>query len=215
MVVEAGKRGIKVLATTDHGPNMPGGPHIYHFHNLRALPKYIEGVRVLKGVEANIIDYDGNIDIPREVLEEMEFVIASFHQPCIKPMGIKETTRALVKCMENPLIHTIGHPEDSKYPFELTEIVKLSKYTKTLLEVNNSSLLPTTFRDGTREGIVKILEECGKEDVPVVFGSDSHHTSLVGNFDMCNKLVTEIDFPKELIINRDSRLFLDYIGSSL
>lgn len=212
MAHEAGKRGIKVLATTDHGPAMPGGPHIYHFHNLRALPAFIGGVRILKGAEVNIVDYKGEVDIHRELLDELEFCVASFHFPCLEPKGVKETTRALISCMENDNIHAIGHPEDIRYPFEIKEIVSLSKESKTPLEINNSSLLPTTFREGTREGIIKILEECGRQNAPVVFGSDSHHTSLVGVFDKCIDIAKEVGFPNSLILNKNSSNFLEYIG---
>lgn len=212
MLTKGKERGLKVIATTDHGPKMPGGPHIYHFYNLRALPKYFDGIRVLKGVEANIVNYRGAIDIPKQILNEMELVIASFHNPCIKSASIKKVTKALISVMKNKHVNVIGHPEDNRYPFDIKEIVKLSKESKTLLEINNSSLLPTTFRIGAKEGIVKILEECGKENVPVVLGSDSHHTSLIGVFDSALSLINEVGFPEELIINKNSKDFLNYIG---
>lgn len=46
--IEASKKGIELIAMTDHGPAMPGGPHIFHFGNLKVIPRYIHGVEVLK-----------------------------------------------------------------------------------------------------------------------------------------------------------------------
>ena len=59
-VQAAEKLGFEALATTDHGPSMPGAPHEYHFYNLLSLPKRIGNVRILRGIEANIIDRQGH-----------------------------------------------------------------------------------------------------------------------------------------------------------
>jgi putative hydrolase len=54
---------LEIIAMTDHSSGMPGGAHHYHFYNLRVLPQIINGVRVLKGVEANIMDFNGRLDV--------------------------------------------------------------------------------------------------------------------------------------------------------
>jgi putative hydrolase len=59
----AAKKGLEILGVTDHGPQTPGGPHVYYFYSLFALPDFLEGVRILRGVEANIIDGQGNLDL--------------------------------------------------------------------------------------------------------------------------------------------------------
>ena len=51
-------KGIKYLGISDHAPKMPGTAHIYHFHNLRVIPKHIDGVNVFVGAEVNILDFD-------------------------------------------------------------------------------------------------------------------------------------------------------------
>ncbi len=211
MAAAASDKDLKIMATTDHGPAMPGGAHIYHFHNLRVIPKIISGVRILKGVEANIINFHGDLDVSNEILSEMEFVIASFHGPCIEPSTPNKTTDALLALMNNKYVDVIGHPEDSRFSFDHRAVIKMAKETGTLIELNNSSLLPTTFRENCREGLTKILEVCGAEEVKIVMGSDSHHTSSVGKFDTALKLVDEINFPKELIINNSADEFLKYI----
>ena len=50
---------LKYYGISDHGINMPGGPHLFYFQNLKVIPSEVNGVRVLRGMEANIIDYDG------------------------------------------------------------------------------------------------------------------------------------------------------------
>jgi len=82
-----------MFAITDHGPAMKGAPYLYHFGNLRVIPEVLYGVRILKGVEANIIDYSGGLDMPEEYLRRLDFVLASFHDICIEPKTLEEHTR--------------------------------------------------------------------------------------------------------------------------
>lgn len=215
MVNAAADKGLKVMATTDHGPAMPGGAHSYHFHNLRVIPEYLYGVRVLRGIEANIVNYLGELDVNVDTLKQLDLVIASFHVPCIGTSSIKRTTDALLSIMNNPYVDIIGHPEDHRYQFDIKSVVSASKESKTLLELNNSSLLPTSFREGCREGYIKILEACALDNVPIVMGSDAHHTSSVGRFDMALNLVKEIGFPEHLIMNSSAENFFKYRGKTL
>ncbi|MDK2821551.1 MAG: putative hydrolase [Clostridia bacterium] len=55
MVEAAEKQNIKMIAITDHGIMMPGGPHEYHFYNMVAIPREIGNVQILRGVEAILL----------------------------------------------------------------------------------------------------------------------------------------------------------------
>jgi len=196
----ASQRGIEMIAITDHSPGMPGGPHVFHFYNLRILPLEIEGVRILRGAEVNIIDKTGTIDLIDEVIDLLDIVIASLHPPCIKPTG--DMTEAILGAMANPAVSIIGHPGDDRYPFDIPRIVRASGETGTLLEVNNSSLLPTSFRLGGPEIIRKVVLECKKQGVPLVAGSDAHVHTAVGDFAAVTQLMRETDFPDSLLVNK-------------
>ncbi|MGL5328324.1 MAG: PHP domain-containing protein, partial [Peptostreptococcaceae bacterium] len=50
------KHGIKYLGISDHAPNMPASPHLYYFQNLRVIPREVDGVKIFRGIEANILD---------------------------------------------------------------------------------------------------------------------------------------------------------------
>lgn len=212
MAAAASEKGLTHLAITDHGPAMPGGAHLYHFHNLKIVPNYLNGVRILKGIEANIVNYGGELDVSFETLSLLDIVIASFHPPCLGASNVNRTTDGLIKVIENPYIDIIGHPDDSRYRFDVKNVVEAAKEHKVLLEVNNSSLLPTSFRENCREGYIKLLEVCAAESLPIVMGSDAHHTSAVGQFDMALGLLKEIGFPEELIMNRSAVELFKYRG---
>ena len=52
MARRACELGMFAAALTDHGPSMPDAPHPWYFYNLTTLPSRIEGIWLLKGVEA-------------------------------------------------------------------------------------------------------------------------------------------------------------------
>ena len=98
MVEEAAALGLYAIAITDHGPNMPGSPRQWYFNNLNAIPSTYLGVRVLKGAEANIADFDGNLDIDEPTLKSLEWIVASIHDPTLDTSIIQpdfETCTAL------------------------------------------------------------------------------------------------------------------------
>ena len=57
-----------------------------------------------------------------------------------------------------------------------------------------------------------MLKLCMKYQVPVIFGSDAHVAEDIGNFSRIEELVKEIDFPKELVVNRDYEVLKEFLG---
>ena len=205
--------GLKYYGLSDHGVNMPGGPHIFYFHNLKILPKEIDGVRILKGMEANIIDYDGNIDVEiDQYIRKLDYIIASLHTICLEPGTKEENTRATLNAMDNELVKIIGHPDDGRYELDYEAIVKKAKEKNVLLEVNNSSLSEDSFRPNARENYKKMLNLCKENNVRVILGTDSHICYQVGIFDNAEKLLNELDFPKELVINYNEDEIIEFFN---
>jgi len=201
---------MELIALTDHTPAMPGGAHIYYFHNLRVLPQFIEGVRILKGAEVNILP-GGKLDLDDDSLSHLELTIASLHIPCIKPSDRDEHTQVLMEVMKNPYISILGHLGDMRYDFDIARIVKQAKHSGTLIEINNNSLRPGSFRVGGTKMISDILIECRKQKTRVVIGSDAHYKDAIGKFAESIYLIRELDFPEDLIV-KDQADLLRTIG---
>lgn len=200
-VAQASKIGLKYIGLSEHAPQMPGGPNEFYFHNSRCIPDMIDGVRVLKGIEANILDYDGNTDVDEGITNSVDYIIASLHPPCIKPGTKQENTNTIIEVMKKDKVKIIGHLDDSRYPVDYEEVAKAAKEHGVLLEINNSSLKKTSFRVGARENVAKLLEACKKYGVYVIYGSDAHISFDVGNFVNSKEVVELNNFPKELVIN--------------
>lgn len=95
--IEAAKeRGLKALGLSEHGPAMPGGPHIYFLSNYRCIPRQYGDLKLFCGVEANICDYEGGLDVDETHLSLMDYVIASMHVQCCKPGSVAENTKASI-----------------------------------------------------------------------------------------------------------------------
>lgn len=202
MACAAKEKGLELLAITEHAPQMPGTCHDFYFSNLKVVSRQMCGVELLLGVELNILDFDGNIDLTKDLLKQMDIVIASMHTPCYNSGTMEENTRAYLNVMKNPYVNIIGHPDDNRYLVDMEALVLASKEHKVLLELNNSSLNPNGARQDARGNDVRMLELCKKYQVPIVIGSDAHTDSDVGRHDLAMELIEELSFPEELIINR-------------
>ncbi|MGL5151895.1 MAG: phosphatase [Clostridium sp.] len=195
------ENGIKILGTAEHGPTMPGAPHYWYFGNLRAVPREIDGVMILKGCEANIIGVDGEIDIPIDGSKSLDYMIASFHEPVFPPKSLEENTAAIVNTIKaNPKVEILGHLGNPNYELDYDKIVRTAKEHNIMIEINNSSIGGTS-RVGSAPNCKLIASLCKKYGCKVILTSDAHIDTAIGKFDSSIALLKEIDFPEELIMN--------------
>ncbi|GIM30399.1 putative phosphatase [Clostridium polyendosporum] len=206
----ASEIGLQLLGTTDHAPSMPGAPHEWYFGNLKVMPRELYGVTMLYGCEANIIDYEGNIDLPVEIQEKLDIMIASMHEPVMESNENRDlNTSAFLKAMENPNVHIIGHSGNPRFPIYEEELVKKAKEKNILLEINNSSF--TRSRVGSDKTCTKIAQLCKEYGTKIILNSDAHSCFHIGVFDAAVKILKQIDMPEELIINRSKTEFLNFL----
>jgi putative hydrolase len=211
LALAASQIGLQALAITDHGPALPGGPHRYHFCAMRFVPKVIAGVRIFRGVEANVLDEKGTLDLDQHVLEELDFVMAGLHENCgFCDSGIDLNTQALLAAMENPRVKCISHPGNPLFPLHYEEIVMGALATDTALEINNSSL--GVSRKGSCGNCLEIARLCARIGAPIMIGSDAHISQGVGVFDDALRLVAEAGIAEGQVINASMERLLDFIG---
>ncbi len=198
--------GLKYIAMTDHGPKMAGGPHLYHFQNLGCLPKKIFGVRLLKGVEANIVDENGNLDLSDSDLKNLDIVIASFHQNLGYDGSDKDkNTKTLIRVIRNKYVKIIGHPGNPQFPIDKEAIIEECKKNGIFIEINNSSFAGIV-RKGSYEHCLELATLAKKANLKVVFGSDAHCIDSLGNFKNSIKVALEAGLKSDDIINTSVKL---------
>lgn len=207
MAKAASDKGLELLAITDHAPALQDSSDKLHFMNYHILPDTLYGVSMLYGVELNIMDYEGTVDLEEDILKRQDICIASFHTMCTKAGNIEENTNAYLKAMENPYVNIIGHPEDGYIPVDFERLVKKAKEEKVMLEVNNSSQKAAFYRLNTRENILQMLALCKEYEAYVTLGTDAHFANAVGDFSSVIPVLNEIEFPMELIANTSTSKF--------
>ncbi len=212
MVAAAYQKGLEIFAITEHAPAMPGSCHNMYFMNYRVLPRNYKTMTVLYGAELNILDFHGHVDLPDSILKEMDLTLASIHPPCYVSGTIEENTSAYIGAMKNPYINIIAHPDDSRFPVDYESLVKAAKEHHVILEVNNTSLTPGSFRGNCRENYRVMLNLCKNYHVPIVMDSDAHVDVTVANHGYAQELLEEMDFPEGLVLNSHSERLYDYIN---
>lgn len=204
----ASKAGMYALAITEHGPTMPDAPYFWYFDNLKVVDRVLNGVIILRGAEANIIDFDGNIDLNKKSLGVLDWVIASFHNPVCAPSTIEDHTKAYVNIAKNPDVTVIGHCGHPSYVFDYEKGVKAFKEYDKIVEINAASFV---VREGSKKNCAEIAKLCKKYRVPVVVSADAHFATRIGKVQPALDCLDEIDFPEELILNTDKDRFKEAI----
>ena len=207
-VTAAKQKGLEGIVMTNHGPALSDAPHIWHFHCLPNNPREIDGVKVLYGVEANVLDEAGNLDMQPVDLQFCEVVIASIHKPCYYEGTIEKHTNTWLNVIKNPYVDILGHSGEEMFKYDHETVIAAAKAADKCIEINAHSF---KARAGTEINCRKIAETCKKLGANIVVSSDAHICFNIGNFDRAVKMLTEIDFPEELIMNTSAEKFISYI----
>lgn len=198
-IMEAVRKGLVAVAITNHGPSMPDGASEGHFRNLRVMPKDMRGVRVLRGVEANIMDYDGHIDMTEDTIKNrLDVCIASFHDDVCQPGTIEEHTMAYMALAENKRVDIIGHSGTEVFKYDYEKVIRKFADQEKIVEINEATF---KVRPSSIQNCMTIARLCKKYGVHVMIDTDAHFCSLIGYCPKSIKMLNEIDFPKELVIN--------------
>ncbi|MDD2533741.1 MAG: phosphatase [Eubacteriales bacterium] len=201
------RKGLEGFVLTDHGPAIPGSANDLYFSAIKLVPRELDGVQLLRGVEANIMDYNGSLDLPDRALRQLDVVIASFHDVIIESSTIENHTKALLSLAHNPLVDILGHTGRGPYRFDIPTVLQACKDTGTLVEVNQWTLKG----DPNNQACMEIAKACKALQVPIVINSDAHTADAVGRVDLSLELLQSIDFPEDLIMNRTAKVFKTHI----
>lgn len=174
--VEAARaRGLRYIAVTDHLrfaqaiPGLSPDDLRRQIEAIRRLNEALRDVRLLCGVEANI-GKDGAVDVPRDLLSELDLVIASVHTHF--RLSKKEMTERLVRAVEDEGVDVLGHPtgrligERPAYEADWDEVFRRAAKAGTALEVNANPQRLDLPADLIRRAL--------EHGVRFVLGTDAH-----------------------------------------
>ncbi len=207
-------RGLELIAITDHGPTVPQGAHEWYFWNIKIIPSVLDGVRLLKGCEANIaLDSENGLDLPDQILGWLDFVAVGFHPTTgfDTPDRVRNT-EALVRVMAHPLVDQITHPgNEAEFPLDLDAIVEAAVRHNVILELNAHSFDPTSSRAGSGKREREFAEAALAAGAPLSIGSDAHYALYVGRFEAALAIAEEIGLTEERVVNRSAESVLAHL----
>jgi DNA polymerase (family X) len=143
MAETARELGYEYVAITDHSASHGFGNDVQprelltRVEEIRALRDL--GIQVLAGTETNVLP-DGSLDYADEVLEQLDWVVASLHTSF--RLNEKKQTERMMAAMEHPLVDVIGHPTGrlierrEAYALDLDAVIAKAVETGTFLEIN-------------------------------------------------------------------------------
>ncbi|USD35107.1 MULTISPECIES: phosphatase [Vibrio] len=206
----AKKNGLHMFCTTDHAESMPGAPHYWFFSNQRVLPRFIEGVAVIRGVESNILNIQGEVDIHPSTEANLDWAIASFHEPVFRPSSKEVHTEALINTIRSGRVDALGHLGNPNFDFDFESVLACAREHNVAIEINN-----TTLKGNSRVGSVERCHEIAQigKALGVYFttGSDAHFCEDVGNLDLVSQLIDTIGIDQEKVITHSTRQFLNFL----
>lgn len=207
-IAAAARKNLQLIAITDHGPEMVDAPHAFHFTNQRILPRVVDGVGVLRGIEANI-KANGETDCSDKMRAALDLVIAGFHKQVFAPADVVTNTDALIAVIASGKVHIISHPGNPEYPIDIPAVVAAAKTHNVALEVNNASFVHS--RKGSEANCRKIVAAVRDSGGMIALGTDSHSAFTLGDFSACWHLLEETDFPEAQILNVSPRRVLEFL----
>lgn len=215
MARQANAASLEILGVSDHGPATPGSAGSSYFRNLRLADRRLFDVTVLYGVELNILNENGDVDLDDELIGTLDYALVSMHPDTFRSGGAASNTQAFINAMQHPGVRFLGHPDDGRFPVDYERLLSAAKERHVFPELNNSSLMPQAFRKDGLHNSVKILAICKELRLPVLLSSDSHGKSHIGDMRYILPLLEQCDFPPELIINSDPVRLYRILGKSL
>lgn len=216
-VVSAIEKKLETIGISDHGyKHMGFGVKYNLFEKMRyeidLMKDKYQNIEILLGVECNILDDKGNIDIDEKIFSYFDYLMAGYHfgsRPTkwsrglrnhfnnyVKPFKAFEreyNTNALINAMKNNDIFILTHPGD-KGDVYIEEVAKVAVETNTLMEINSHH----------RNLSVEQLNAIKSIDVKFVLGSDSHTPQGIGDFNRAieRAKLAEVDIDKIINIRR-------------
>lgn len=212
------EKGLKAIGISEHGPyNIGIGTKLKDFYSIRdeieQLKTRYREIDILFGCEANVISLDGELDIPLEMLQELDYVMAGLHPlvwaktikdwsklflenflsrkfGILKGKVLKQNTDSLICAINRYDVDIITHP-GLRLPIDTERLAEVAKKRKTALEINSGHGFMTV-------DYVKIAKSCG---VKFVIGSDAHIPEDVANFSRGIEIAKKAGLTSNDIIN--------------
>jgi DNA polymerase (family 10) len=178
-------QGYAYLGITDHSPATAFARSLQpddvprRHAEIDAVNREHRGIRIIKGVEADILE-DGGLDYAPAVRQTFEFIIASVHTRY--GMDGEQMTSRVLKAMDDPLMTILGHPTGrlllsrEPFPLDLDRVFARAAERGVALEINaDPQRLDLDWR---------VVRQAAQAGVTISLGADAHGTAQMDHADV-------------------------------
>ena len=185
MGLAARERGYDYLAICDHTVSVGAVPGLdadgvrQQGEEIAAANERLAPFRLLRGTECDI-RRDGSLDLPEDVLAELDWVQASVHGG--QRGSREELTRRVLTALDSPYVSALSHPTGRLINHRPPNALDLEAVFARLAEQGRAvevNGLPD--RLDLRDEHVRLAREAG---VPIVVNTDAHSTRGLGNIEL-------------------------------
>jgi len=222
-VKAAYSRGLRAVGIADHGPGhlFIGVNGAVAFRQMRRevlrLRRQFPGMEILLGVEANIVDLDGSIDVQPSVLSGLDYLLVGYHK-LVRPQSLaalgaalanlfagwkgqgegslrRRNTASLTAAVRRFPVAAVTHP-GLQVGIDTYELALICAEFGTALEI--SSAYAAEQEEYVRQAL--------RTEVSFLVSSDAHSPDRVGDFTEAETLIKRLRIPGERLVNRNGRL---------
>lgn len=217
-VMAARRKGLTEIAITDHGiRHFAYGVRKKNIIKMRQeidnINQNVEGIKVLLGMECNIISSEGDIDMTDDIRKHLDILLVGYHM-MVLPQSLRDTwniyglnylnkffsyntkkveernTITIAKAIQKHKIDIITHP-GARIPIDTTYIAEVAAKAGTALEINShsSAMQAEHVKAAVRYGVKFVID------------SDAHSPENVGNLANGIKIAEEAGLDSSQIIN--------------
>ncbi|MFA5764100.1 MAG: PHP domain-containing protein [archaeon] len=217
---EASKKKMQIIALTDHSPMNQFDEKIWHFGTGYRAPKSIDGVRLLWGAEANLINLNGDLGLPEFLQKKLEFLAFGYHKTQPGEIGVDEKfakatedeiTNAMLKALDNPYVKLVTHPCGYKSTFDYKKVINKALNNNILVEINVSKF-KKDLEDNNLNPYKWTIAAAKKNGKKISIGTDSHFLHEIGDDSIILEHWDELGLEKEIIINNYPNELMKYLN---
>jgi putative hydrolase len=213
----AAAKGMEMVNVSDHGPALGRPLNLGVFLNHERLPSDIKAssgrsLRLLRGVEANVLNNRGDTDIPVSHVARFDLITLGFHPCGDLPRNGSEShnTEALASVLARYPVDMLAHPCIATFPLHLPTVVDLSSEYGFALEINNTKL---RLNKSDRAKLARMVTLAVDKGAPLVETSDGHTFHEIGENEQVERLLADLCLDgNTILVNRDDARLVQFFA---
>lgn len=210
---QAKELGMSVIGISDHSKSNGGSlVNDIYFSELKRIPRVVNGITVLRGIEADILS-DGTIDLSERAESNLDYIMAGLHKgQQFEDRGRLENTDKIVSVLKSGRIKILTHPYlTSRIDFDVKVVAEEACLNNVLLEINISTF-EFKLDDVLVENLKSMLEIVKKHRKKIIINSDAHTIWQLADETPLEKLKGIVDLPRELVINNYPEELFEFLN---